>query len=118
MIRLLVFFPFLLLMFTVGLMSDDDALAYEAVHPLCADCHGENHSLKTPSATDLCLSCHPGGRADHPLMKVPDTMATTLPLDQERNMTCLTCHEPHGKGEGRKLLRKTDEALCQDCHQK
>ena len=112
------YLPFIFSVLAVMAVVSTDAAAEGMGHGSCADCHGENHSLKTPSATDLCLSCHPGGRADHPLMRIPDTMATTLPLDQERNMTCLTCHEPHGKGEGRKLLRKTNEALCQDCHQK
>ena len=111
-------FPFLLMLLIFVYAIPAAAVAAEPAHRLCADCHGEGNSLKRAPATLLCLTCHPSNRTDHPLVAVPPDMPTTLPLDNELKMPCLTCHEPHGKGEGSKLLRKTNEALCQDCHQK
>jgi len=117
MIRVPASFLFLLFMLAAVTVCDV-AVAGESPHALCSDCHGENNQLKSTPVTLLCLTCHPSRRADHPLVAVPPEMPATLPLDGNRTMPCLTCHEPHGKGEGEKMLRKQNEALCQDCHQK
>lgn len=117
MVRVTPVRPLLLCMW-VAVSFSGAAMAEEAPHGLCTDCHTEGKELKTVPATLLCLTCHPSRRTDHPLVKVPPQMPATLPLDADRTMTCLTCHDPHGKGEGRKMLRKQNDELCQDCHQK
>lgn len=109
-------FPFLLMLLVFGSAIPAAEVAAEPAHRLCADCHGEGNSLRMAPATLLCITCHPSNRTDHPLVAVPPDMPATLPLDNERKMTCLTCHDQHG--EGQKMLRKPKDLLCQDCHQK
>lgn len=108
----------LVLLLSGGVPVPDAVMAEEPVHRSCTDCHGEAYSLKVAPVTLLCLTCHPSRRSDHPLVAVPASITTTLPLDSDRKMTCLTCHEPHGKSEWKSMLRKQNEVLCLDCHQK
>ena len=98
------------------------AEAVTAVHKNCPNCHtGLNAPGMPPlkaGVVELCLSCHPANTRDHLLGAVPGTPPAGLPLDKERKMTCITCHEPHGKGTATKLLRMKSNDLCQACHQK
>lgn len=89
-----------------------------AVHDNCSDCHTEGKSLKIPEATLLCLSCHSQNRNDHKTGTPPGTMKTPLPIDKEGNISCVTCHDPHGKGSYPRLLKMKKDDLCLNCHDK
>ena len=88
-----------------------------AVHPSCGDCHTRGKALKAPTVVELCRSCHASHDAtfDHqgvvPVKRVPQ-----LRMDKEGRITCITCHEPHGKRTFGKLLRMKQQALCSACH--
>ncbi len=85
-------------------------------HVACTDCHLRGKALKAATVNALCLSCHPGNTKDHILGVIPTAPNLTLPLDKENKITCITCHEPHGKGTVAKLLRIDRERLCSACH--
>ncbi|MBZ0304562.1 MAG: hypothetical protein K8I82_00710, partial [Anaerolineae bacterium] len=66
--------------------------------------------------SQACLKCHPGSEnRDHPIGVTP-RKAEGLPLDEESRITCITCHEPHGKETFGQLLRKDFNSLCRSCH--
>lgn len=93
--------------------------AVHASHESCSDCHTEGKELKQSAINPLCLSCHSGGnRNDHKTGIPPKGMKSPLPLDKEGKMSCITCHDQHGKTAGSKLLRMNKNALCLDCHDK
>lgn len=87
-----------------------------AAHQACADCHTRGKALKMGSVNELCLSCHPDNTMDHKLGVVPTVQPAGLPLDSTGGMTCITCHEPHGKDAFESLLRKEKTNLCLSCH--
>ncbi len=89
-----------------------------AAHTGCSDCHTRGKALKKPTVNELCLSCHPDNTKDHILGMSPKTQPAGLPLDKDKKMTCITCHEPHGKGTVDKLLRMDKASLCAACHPK
>lgn len=94
--------------------------AHERAGARCADCHDVHADVAgTPApakglpgkttATQTCLKCHGGMRAslhqrsNHPL--------------QEGQMSCHSCHNPHGTA-GEKLIEKAwANDLCYSCHQ-
>ena len=86
----------------------------------CTDCHNSD----TPGATDLikplstlCSDCHQERiAAGEHQVDIPATFVegNTLPL-QNGNMTCITCHDPHGSSLA---LRMTDPDLCKQCHKR
>lgn len=88
----------------------------------CSVCHnGEPPALNLdPVAT--CTKCHPGNVGNHPvsrhpLGKRPDiNVPATLPLSQEGNMVCFTCHDPHNRSGIDKMLRVRFRKLCASCH--
>ena len=50
----------------------------------------------TSFPTDVCLECHPHRVADHPVhIVVPYEAPKDLPLTKKREITCITCHNPH-----------------------
>lgn len=70
----------------------------------------------------ICLRCHdvkphPAG-ADH--LKVPPEKMSpdpSLPLGAGGKITCVTCHDPHGRGEPLpRRLRSAASRICQLCH--
>jgi len=92
----------------------------------CHDPHGSAHVGQMISpVNELCLGCHvdatKGGHVIrgvfgkvHPLEKVAD------PSRQGRDMSCVSCHDPHG-GAGRYFFYDgvtTPFAICGGCHQK
>lgn len=89
-------------------------------HQDCALCHVDVE--KKPAAlkaaiSDTCLGCHQSSkRNDHSVGVTPKVIPEGLPLDKENKITCVTCHEPHGKGAGEKLLRMEFNTLCRACH--
>ena len=88
----------------------------------CSYCHiiGEKTggvTLKAPLSA-LCLECHPGRKSpeEHRVDIVSPMRVDKLPLDKDGKMTCVTCHDPHGKSGHPKLLREAPAHLCQKCH--
>ncbi len=92
------------------------------------------------SLTDICLQCHqntPHPEVDH-LVSLKSGMAENLdsfakrrdvllPLDFDRSITCVTCHNPHEKGlvkgpaavgadERARLRLTTFNEICTPCH--
>jgi len=89
-------------------------------HRTCALCHVEEGSpaLKA-SVNKTCIDCHPNSPTrDHPIGRVVQDAPEKLPLDEENRITCITCHEPHGKGTEEQLLRMDFNSLCVVCHKK
>lgn len=52
----------------------------------------------------------------HPVGVVSVITPEGLPLDSGNRITCNTCHDFHGKGEGSAMLRKDADSLCVLCH--
>ena len=98
----------------------------------CVDCHKtkpkKNDTRHTVTFNlpikQMCIECHEEAANIHPTgivpsMKVPDS----LPLDNKKEVTCVTCHDMHAENTKYSLLRgfesgkykwRTD--LCYDCH--
>lgn len=95
----------------------------------CTICHnphaaGEPAQLNTP-INQLCNSCHSSIKEGehvvrgvsgkgHPLSKAKD------PLNPERAISCVSCHDPHSSAST-SLFRRNEKsrfALCQNCHKK
>jgi predicted CXXCH cytochrome family protein len=89
-----------------------------ATHEGCGDCHSREAELKIADVTSLCLSCHTANRNDHKTGVAPDNRKSTLPLDRGGKISCITCHDPHGKAALPRLLRMKKDDLCLDCHDK
>ncbi len=122
-----------LICIAAALILSNAAFSFEnlpAIKRDCGTCHslhseksnihasqGESFLLKEP-VSELCPGCHAErvSPADHPV-DVPATPVEGLPLE-EGKITCLTCHEPHGRPGEIKLLRAAPEELCAYCHQK
>ncbi len=52
----------------------------------------DSHKLMTYA----CIKCHLQGNADHPIMIVASfPVPRDLPLSQDNEVTCITCHNPH-----------------------
>jgi len=72
----------------------------------CLDCHTEvpKEGMKSPTyflvdePSENCLGCHDD--ATHPGSKqhIGKDIETTLPLDENGQITCFTCHDPHPAG--------------------
>ena len=88
------------------------------VHKNCASCHGEqDYKAIVPKVNEICLKCHPTSLGkDHPIGVVSSVVAAELPLGEGNKITCITCHEPHGKNTTGRLLRKEFNSLCATCH--
>jgi predicted CXXCH cytochrome family protein len=90
------------------------------IHKDCTLCH-KDPDFKTIKANvnEPCLKCHPASLGkDHPIGVVPKKMPGDLPLGEGNVITCITCHEPHGKDTFGMLLRKDFTSLCRSCHNK
>jgi predicted CXXCH cytochrome family protein len=88
-------------------------------HGSCTVCHRNNNDFRAikPNINETCLECHPKAkRNDHPIQVAPKTVPEGLPLDEGGKITCITCHEPHGKKGLKKLLRMEFSSLCVSCH--
>lgn len=94
------------------------ALAATTAHKICSDCHEADNRLKNENIIELCTSCHPANVGDHKVGVVLRVLPVGLPLGTNNEVICITCHEPHGKGDINKLLRKSMTDVCQSCHQK
>ncbi len=89
----------------------------------CEGCHGDSKahvaagggkgtmrdfkSLRPTEVSTVCATCHNKGGQKHWASSVHDT----------RNMSCISCHDPHPKGKAPKaLLVKSQFELCTGCH--
>lgn len=118
-------FPLVLLL---AVVSAGPGYAREAVPPVkkdCTLCHvayavGAKIVLKTP-VSELCLECH-GDRIEpgHHVVDVVPAMPVTegFKLDKAGRMTCITCHDPHGKAGFVRMLRDSPTRICVHCHNK
>lgn len=92
-------------------------------HADCNVCHkphqmGGKIILNKPME-ELCSSCHQTriGAGEHKVGIKPSMPVEGLPLDANGKMTCITCHDPHGKQGFESLLRARDfTELCKKCH--
>lgn len=97
------------------------AQGQKAVHKDCSKCHQDAgkkpQALVKATIDDLCLGCHAARKGkDHPVGLVSKVAPKGLPLDKESRLTCITCHEPHGKQTVGSLLRMEFNSLCRSCH--
>lgn len=87
-------------------------------HAECTACHVEKDSRDLKAGlNETCIQCHPArGRKDHVINVVPSVVPEGLPLAEGNKISCVTCHEPHGKNTVGRLLRKEFNTLCIACH--
>ena len=88
------------------------------IHGECSDCHkGTDYKAVKTVINETCAKCHPTSKGrDHPVGVVSPVVPADLPLSEGNKVTCVTCHEPHGKNTVGKLLRKSFNDLCIECH--
>jgi predicted CXXCH cytochrome family protein len=91
----------------------------------CAECHLAGAAVNAGNAAKLvasqevlCRTCHPDSvKVSHPSGIPPGRpLPAEYPLDWKGDLTCSTCHVPHGSAPG--LLRgdKRGKAFCMQCH--
>ena len=67
---------------------------------LCGECHSNPPELLADDVA-LCIRCHKGSTADHPVTMHPIdrvvriTTPSPLPLTRDKKIVCSTCHDPH-----------------------
>ncbi len=88
----------------------------------CSGCH-DPHSSDNPRyflkgvGEALCRRCHDDetlARHKHPVGRPPKFLVPGMRLDPNGNLTCLTCHDPHGSDSDRMA---TVPGGCAGCHQ-
>lgn len=89
---------------------------------LCSMCHTEQPPLLNRDAVTTCVRCHHGNIGNHPVTRHPMGLTTgidvpaRLPLTDDREMVCHTCHDPHGRSVHPGFLRIEYMKLCASCH--
>ena len=94
----------------------------QSQHPLikegkCRDCHQTYDTVKhresIPPIADLCVNCH-----------TPEKMGRSHPIGKGiidpktgEEMTCVSCHRPHGTDYKYQIPFKNNMDLCLNCHQ-
>ena len=99
--------------------------AVPAIKKDCTVCHTGHGNvmgvlLKRP-LPELCTECHPErtGTGEHPVsIQSSYPVPVGLPLGDSGQITCITCHAPHGEGDFPKMLRKNPTEICISCHKK
>ncbi len=85
----------------------------------CHDPHGSNSPFFLPSdIIGTCFSCHPNIREkgkNHPITGHP-VYAEQDPLVEDREFTCVSCHNPHSSEHDRLLAEEELMMLCVRCH--
>ena len=111
-----------------NLVSEGDRLPY--VHGIvfgegCVACHDPHATdqafmLHKP-INELCLGCHPRQKAfsaGHPVPRHPIAGSTEY-LRPDRELTCSSCHNPHGSSHQYMLIETLQKGrLCRVCHEK
>lgn len=89
---------------------------------LCGVCHTAEPPALLLDPVSICVKCHPGNIGNHPVTKHPMgqmpriKIPSYLPLTEDGEMVCYTCHDPHKKTKHPKMLRVDYFKLCQACH--
>ncbi|MBI5642403.1 MAG: hypothetical protein HY954_02900 [Deltaproteobacteria bacterium] len=89
---------------------------------LCSSCHQAEPPLLNFDAVTTCTKCHSGNVGNHPVTRHPIgkmpriKIPAILPLTDEGQMVCYTCHDPHNKSKYPKMLRVEFRKLCGSCH--
>ncbi|MCG8429242.1 MAG: hypothetical protein MI754_17970, partial [Chromatiales bacterium] len=99
---------------------------------ICESCHRVHGAVGKPllaenDSNQLCASCHEQQyAADQKQAHTKGIHPVAMTLDEPLKvaghevtaLSCSSCHEVHGEGNGELLLRGglTAEALCQECH--
>ena len=89
---------------------------------LCGVCHTAEPPALLLDPVSICVKCHPGNIGNHPVTKHPMGQMTRikippyLPLTEDGEMVCYTCHDPHKKTKHPNMLRVDYFRLCQACH--
>lgn len=112
--------------------SNESKGLYAPVQTLCVACHGSNAKKIMDSSRPFPLF---GGRVNlppksfekltqigllenntkgHPIQEHPVYVPAT---DEEPELNCMTCHDPHAASSALKRLKKDKESLCRDCHE-
>ncbi len=93
-----------------------------AVRHECYYCHitsdkPDTAELNTPLA-ELCIRCHADEKSQqqHKVGITQSMKVEGLPLSGDGKLTCITCHDPHGKSGYANLLRVSPKTLCSRCH--
>jgi len=96
----------------------DSAAVQHPVASDCATCHSphgtdEKQMLKKP-VFYLCTGCHEDQKINHPVGRHP---LRFLKNGAGEELTCTTCHTPHGSQHA-SLLKLTDSSsdICSQCH--
>jgi predicted CXXCH cytochrome family protein len=91
----------------------------------CGECHlagggatATNAILLVARQDKLCVDCHQRAvEASHPVGFTPARpLPAEFPLDWQGQMTCTTCHKPHGETSSGVLGAAPDQSLCLACH--
>ena len=88
----------------------------------CSYCHmttGESDKIELrANVAALCVQCHADRKSprEHKVDIVAPMKVRDLPLSKDGLMTCITCHDPHGKSGYPMLLRVKPAELCLKCH--
>ena len=114
-----------------GECSADDELGVTKVNinphdftrkELCSGCHTADPPALLLDPVTTCVKCHDGNIGNHPVTKHPMGQMTKikipsyLPLTEDGEMVCYTCHDPHKKTKHPKMLRVDYFGLCLACH--
>ena len=89
---------------------------------LCSVCHSEDPPFLQKDPMTTCARCHEANIENHPVTRHPlgqvpkIGIPVSLPLTEEGEMVCYTCHEPHGKTRHPHMLRVEYLKLCASCH--
>lgn len=95
---------------------------HDSDEQMCSVCHTQEPPLLSRDPVTTCVRCHPGNIGNHPVTRHPMGLMTkiripaSLPLTEDGEMVCYTCHEPHGKARHPRLLRVEYLKLCASCH--
>lgn len=127
-----IFFPatvalFLLLVILPGMASSEEGRVDVNPHDyskkdFCSVCHTSEPPLLNLDPVTTCTKCHPGNVGNHPVTRHPIgkmpriRVPASLPLTENGEMVCYTCHEPHNRSRHGKMLRVDFTKLCATCH--
>jgi predicted CXXCH cytochrome family protein len=85
----------------------------------CHDAHATNNKwVLVKSTGEVCLSCHEGKLDYHKHryeVKPKKKLETDLVLNDQGQLECLTCHNPHA-GDAEHLLKTESDNPCGGCH--
>ncbi len=104
-----------------------DKLKKQVVHKIiqtkgCTACHNPHGSMHKyqliAGLNDLCYKCHPDIfklRNNHPLQNHP-VYAPAKPGDNEKALTCTSCHDPHSSKYKYLIPEPDTMMICAKCH--